>query len=452
MHSMKIEDFIKRGESKTLEFKENANSKAKILSTVIAFSNTSGGRIIVGIQDKTHHVLGVLNPHEVAESLVSMIHDTVEPRIIPNVEVIPFRNKHLIVLEIYPSPNRPHFERTQGKQKSTYIRIGSTTRLADQELIKTIERSTLTRSFDEEICPGATLDDIDLDYAKEVFLPHRQINAKELCSLGALSKDREIMAPTVGGMLLFSKERLKYFPDAWVQIGSFEGTNKAKIIGTNKITSYFPQAIDECLNILKSNIRVGLTIQEVRHEEVWEIPKIALREAIVNAIVHTDYSLRGAPTRIAIFSDRIEIENSALLLGGLSIDDIKSGVSKLRNPVLGRVFFELGIIEQWGSGVTRMTQACKEAGLGEPVFEEIGARIRVTFYKKKVQDRRIDDVDSAILDFIRQNRSASTHEIVSLIELSRRTAINRLARLVSSGLLIEIALSPNDPKKRYELP
>jgi len=449
---MKVEDFIKRGESKTLEFKENANSKARILSTVIAFSNTSGERIIVGIQDKTHHVLGVLKPHEVAESLVSMIHDTVEPRIIPNIEVIPFRNKHLIVLEIYPSPNRPHFERSQGKEKSTYIRIGSTTRLADQELIKTIERSTLTRSFDEEVCPGAILEDIDLDYAKEVFLPHRQINAKELGSLGALSKDKEIMAPTVGGILLFSKERLKYFPDAWVQIGSFEGTNKAKIISTYKITSHFPQAIDECLNILKINIQVGLNIQEVRHEEVWEIPKIALREAIVNAIVHTDYSLRGAPTRIAIFSDRIEIENSALLLGGLSIDDIKSGVSKLRNPVLGRVFFELGIIEQWGSGVTRMTQACKEAGLGEPVFEEIGARIRVTFYKKKVQDLNLDDVDSAILDFIRKNHSASTHEIVSLIELSRRTAINRLSRLVDNGLLIEIALSPNDPKKRYELP
>ncbi len=151
-------------------------------------------------------------------------------------------------------------------------------------------------------------------------------------------------------------------------------------------------------------------------------------------------------------TDRIEIENSALLLGGLSIDDIKSGVSKLRNPVLGRVFFELGIIEQWGSGITRMSQACKEAGLGEPIIEEIGARIRVTFYKKKVQDLSIDNVDRAIMDFIHKNRSVSTHEIVSLIELSRRTAIKRLSRLVGNGLLVEIALSPNDPKKRYELP
>ncbi len=449
---MRVEDYIKLGESKTLEFKENANSKAKILATVIAFSNASGGRIIVGIQDKTHHVLGVSSPHEVAESLVNMIHDSIEPRIIPNIEVMSFRNKHLVALEIYPSPNRPHFIRAQGKQNSTYIRIGSTTRLADQELVKIIERSALIQSFDEEICPGATLDDIDLDYTQEVFLPHRKVASKELISLGVLSKVRETITPTVGGMLLFSKERLRYFPDAWIQIGSFEGTDKTKITNTHKVTSPFPQAIDECLNILRNTIRVGLSIQEVRHEEVWEIPKIALREAIINAIVHTDYSLRGAPSRIAIFTDRIEIENSALLLGGLSIDDIKSGVSKLRNPVLGRVFFELGIIEQWGSGITRMSQACKEAGLGEPIFEEIGARIRVTLYKKKVQALNIDDVDRTILEFIHKNRSVSTHEVVSLVGLSRRTAITRLARLVDNGLLIEIALSLNDPKKRYELP
>ncbi len=91
-----------------MAFKENANSKAEIVSTVIAFSNTSGGRIIIGIRDKTRHVIGVSSPHELAESLVSMIHDAVEPRIIPNIEVIPFRNKHLVALEIYPSPNRPH--------------------------------------------------------------------------------------------------------------------------------------------------------------------------------------------------------------------------------------------------------------------------------------------------------------------------------------------------------
>lgn len=121
MHSMMIEDYIVQGESKTLEFKENFHAKAKILATTIAFSNTSGGRIIIGIQDKTKHVIGVDNPHKIGEAIANMLHDTVEPRIIPNIEIIPFRNTHLVVIEVYPSSMRPHFERGKGKDLSTYI-------------------------------------------------------------------------------------------------------------------------------------------------------------------------------------------------------------------------------------------------------------------------------------------------------------------------------------------
>jgi ATP-dependent DNA helicase RecG len=189
---MKVEEFLRLGESKTVEFKENASSNAKILSTAIAFSNTSGGHIIVGVEDKTHHVLGVSNPHELAESLASMIHDAVEPRIIPNIEIIPFRKTYLVVIEVFPSASRPHYERSRGKERSTYIRIGSTTRLADQELLKLIEHSVLTRSFDEEECPRATLEDIDLDYARKLFEPKHKIDINQLVSLGALVKDREI--------------------------------------------------------------------------------------------------------------------------------------------------------------------------------------------------------------------------------------------------------------------
>jgi len=112
-------------------------------------------------------------------------------------------------------------------------------------------------------------------------------------------------------------------------------------------------------------------IGPVRHADRWTMPLVALREAIVNAIVHADYAQSGAPIRVAVFDDRIEIENPGLLPLGLTIEDIQKGVSKLRNRVIGRVFHELGLIEQWGSGIQRMTAACREAGLPTPVFEEI---------------------------------------------------------------------------------
>jgi len=448
---MDIEEIIRHHEGKTLEFKENSSAKAKILSTAIAFANTSGGDIILGVQDKTRYVIGIEDPHKVAEALANLFHDAIEPRIVPNIEVIPYRNKHLVLIKIYPSSLRPHFERAKGKLKSTYIRIGSTTRQADQDLLNVIERSVTPKAFDEELCYEASCEEIDITTASQFFEPHKKLSQNHLLSLGIFAKDRERLIPTVGGMLLFSSNKLKYFPDAWIQFGVFEGIEKNKIVQTQKITSLLPQAVDETITCIKKNMRIGLSIKDVRHEEIWEIPKIALREAIVNALVHTDYSLRGAPIRIAVFEDRIEIENTALLPWGLTLEDLKSGVSKLRNPVIARVFHELGLIEQWGSGIKRMTHACEEAGLTAPMFEEIGPRIRVTFYKKRVKLTNIDPVDKQILELMKKQGLLSTQEITSAVGLSRRSIITRLARLVDKGLIVEVSQSSTDPKKKYVL-
>lgn len=448
---MKIEDVIKLPEGKTIEFKENAESRAKILATVIAFSNTSGGRIIIGVKDKTKQLVGINNPQELSEALVNMIHDSVEPKLLPNLEVISFRNKHLIIIEIYPSALRPHYERSKGKLKSAYIRIGPTTRLADSDLLKAIERSALPKTFDEELCYESSCEEIDLREVAQLFTHQRKLTTNDLVTLGVYAKDRETLIPTVGGVLLFSKNRLKYFPDAWVQLGVFEGKDKREILSNQKITGSLPETVDEAMSFIKKNLRVGLKIENIKHTEVWEIPRVALREALINAIVHTDYSLKGAPIRVAIFSDRIEIENSGLLLWGLTIEDLKMGISKLRNPVIARAFNELNLIEQWGSGIRRMIGACEEAGLPPPLFEEIGPRIRVTFFKQQIRKATIDTVDEKIINFLKERGPLPTHEIEKLIGLSRRTVINRMAQLVNKGVIVEISTGPTDPKKLYTL-
>ena len=448
---MKLEAYLKQGEGKTLEFKENANPQSKIVATAIAFANTSGGRIIIGVDDKTHYVMGVNNPHSVAESLANLLHDTIEPRLIPNIEVIPFRNTHVVVIEIYPSQLRPHFEKSKGKLKSAYVRIGSTTRIAGEEILLAIERSARKASFDKELCSKATEADLDVLYIQEILGRRKPITKRDLINFDILTKERDTLTPTIGGILLFSSHRLRFFPDAWVQIGLFEGRDKSNILSTHRVTSFLHEMIDESLNHIKNHLRVGLKIEDIHHEEVWELPKVALREAITNAIIHTDYSLRGAPIRIAIFDDRVEIENSAVLLGGLTLDDMQSGVSQLRNRVIGRVFQEIGVIENWGSGIERMMSSCRNAGLFSPRFEEIGSRIRVTFYRTKQSAPRQDAIDQKILEFIKEKGSASTQEIVEVIGLSRRATITRLAKLVEGTLLKEIALNPKDPKKRYEL-
>lgn len=445
-----IEDLIKKNEGATLEFKENIKS-ASLIPTIIAFANTSGGRIIIGINDKTRYITGIQDPHQNSENIINQIHDAIEPKILPNIEVIPYRNTYVISIEIYPSPLKPHYIKSKGKEKSTYIRIGSTTRLADDALLSVIERSKKIKSYDEELYYAANCEDIDFASVSQFFAHQKTLLKNDFISLGILSKEGKELIPTTAGILLFGKNRLELFPDAYIQIGVFGDTTRDKILNSQKITSFFPQAIEEALSFIKRHVRVELKIEDIRHQEFWEIPKIALREAIINAVVHTDYSLKGSPIRLAIFDDRIEIENSALLLSGLTFEDLKNGISKIRNPIIARIFNELGLIEQWGSGINRMINICKEAGLKEPKFEELNSRIRVTFYKEKITQPTLDSVDKKIVKLLGSYGPLSTHQFSECLNISRRSIINRLARLRSNGQIIEIAQTPNDPKKQYSL-
>lgn len=200
---------------------------------------------------------------------------------------------------------------------------------------------------------------------------------------------------------------------------------------------------------MRRNISREALIGAVRRVDHWAFPPLAVREAVINAVVHSDYSQRGAPIRIAVFDDRLEIENPGLLAFGLTIDDIRRGVSRLRNRVIGRVFDELGLIEQWGSGIQRMTAACVDAGLAEPTLEEIGGRFRVTLSGAPNAVARLDPLDRAILEALDQSNGSGTSAIARAVAISPRATRTRLARLVDRGFAVEIGSGPNDPKRRY---
>jgi predicted HTH transcriptional regulator len=134
---------------------------------------------------------------------------------------------------------------------------------------------------------------------------------------------------------------------------------------------------------------------------------------------------------------------------GLRVEDLFQGISKLRNRVIGRVFHDLGLIERWGSGVQRMTAACRAAGLSTPVLEEIGTRFRVTLRTDRVAEATIEKTDQAILEALGEGEGQPTSEIARVIGLTPRATRTRLAKLVERGLAREVGTSPQDPRRRY---
>ena len=440
---------LRKPEGKTLEFKRDLSSPDRFLRAVVAFANTAGGTVLIGVEDGSGHVRGVTDPLALEERVASLISDSIRPRLLPDIEILSYRNKQLLAVRVYPSPARPHFIARAGLDAGVYVRVGSTNRRADAELVAEMQRFGRGESFDERPMPALDAEALDMQAAIELFAPTRKLTRKNLETLRLLVPYQGRLTPTAGGELLFGRDRLSHFPDAWLQVGRFDGTDKATILDHADIKTPLVQAIDEAIAFVEKHALRGAEINGLRRHDRWNAPPAAVREALVNAVAHTDYSQQGAPIRIAIFDDRLEIENPGLLPFGLTLDDLPLGVSKLRNRVIGRVLHELGLVEQWGSGVQRMLAACRDSGLPAPIWEEIGFRLRVTIRTRTTDEPEVDSTDRAILDLLKAGEGRSTREIAGTIGRSPRATRTRLAKLVSRGLVREVGTGPKDPRRRY---
>ena len=349
------------------------------------------------------------------------------------------------------------------------MRVGSTNRRADADLLAEMQRFARGESFDEQPMPEFDSEAIDFRAASESFSDFRKLTEGDLDVLRLYTTHQGRRVPSVGGLLLFGRDRLARFPDAWIQAGRFAGTDKADILDHVDLRMPLPEAIPAAVAFIERHMAAGVDIGPVRREPRWTLPPVAIREALVNAVAHADYSQRGAPLRVSIFDDRLEVENPGLLPFGLTLEDLPRGVSKLRNRVIGRVFHELRLVEQWGSGVQRMLAACRDRGLPAPVWEEIGNRLRVTMRRAlqvagslrdgpqgytasaggPVEALTLGATQRAILNVLDSRDGLSTHQIAEGIGLSTRATRTRLKQLVDRGLVVEIGRGPHDPKRKY---
>lgn len=443
---------LKQPEGKSLEFKRDLSSPDGVLRSVVAFANTAGGTLLIGVEDKTRHVRGVKEPLAMEERLASMISDSIAPRLIPELEILRWRRStHVLAVQVYPSSQRPHYLKAGGFESGVFVRVGSTNRRADAEMIEELRRFARGESLDEQPLPELDSEALDFRVASELFAPLRRLKRSDLETLKLITRYQGRKVPTVGGVLLFGQKRQQYFPDAWIQAGRFLGKDRARIGDSVEIRRHLPLAVEEAIAFVRKHDTRAAEIGSVRRTDRWGLPSAAVREAVINAVVHADYAQRGAPIRVSIFDDRLEVENPGLLPFGLTIDDLHYGISKLRNRVLGRVFHDLGLIEQWGSGIQRMITSCQDAGLATPLLEEIGTHFRVTLHVTRKHPLRVDQVERAILDVLSAGKGLSTQQIAIKIKRSPRATRTRLLTLVTRGLVVEVGTSPQDPRRQYFL-
>lgn len=448
---MMLEELLSLPENKTLEFKENTNSLSGIIKTIVAFANTAGGTLVIGVEDKTKKVVGVSNILMEEERLTSAIADSITPLLIPNIEIQTFRKFEVIIMNI-PHMTGPYFVKSAGPQKGVYVRFGSTNRVVDETMLTSMKLLSQNKSFDELPYIHEKKVEMDWDEIKKLFKKRQKaVNLQKAKIMGLMAEHAGKDYLSYGGIILFGKDRLKMFPDAIIRCARFLGITRSNINDQADIESYPVQAIDEAIRFIERNTSKKAEIGRIYRSDIPEYPPLAVREAIINAVLHADYSLKGSTITIAIFDDRMEITNPGGLVFNQTIAKALCGSSIIRNRVIAHTFRELNIIERWGSGLQRMIQACAQRGLQLPKFEEQDNQFRVTLYSNLESKANLSKEDNDFIDYLKKEKKLNTKEAAEFWKIAPRNALVRLKRLVDIGLIGKVGTSPKDPKSKYVL-
>lgn len=437
-------------ESSVLEFKREVPKNDQIIKTVIGFCNQKGGEIVIGV-DNDGTIVGV--PEEAVtqlrEYLDKSIYDATYPAIIPRIFSQRFGEKIVVFIRVSEGMNKPYHIKAEGIRKSTYIRIGRTTSLAKPETIDELKWQSRpgSMSYDAMAVYDATIGDLDFDKF-ETFLKSRRhvpkgpINIQELLrAYYLITEERGYEYPTVAGILLFGKDPQRFLPEAFTVCTEYSGLEGRNVLShINCMGTLFEQYF-KAYTFVIDRLAYSFTIAGMKREEILEIPEVAIREAIVNAIVHRNYHI-SASIKISIYGNRVEIFSPGDFPGQLTQDNLRCGISYIRNNVITRVFQEIGYIEKLGSGITAIFESFEKRGLEEPQVAEganfVKAILPRSSAKTKNSEVFSDDELQRILRLFKTSSELSMSDIIEQTRLNRATAGRRVASLVENGLIKKI--------------
>ncbi len=422
---MDVKEIIREGESETVEFKEGLNIR-EILETVCAFANSKGGVIIIGVSDDGA-IRGINIGKGTVESIVNSITNEIRPKIYPEVSVLFVDGKGIIKVVVPEGDKKPYFYKERA-----YKRVGKSNVKMDPEEItrKIIEREKIWEFVERRIT--GRFEDLDLQKVKE-FMRRMLIvrktkfvgDEKELLKKLNVLEDGKV---NLAGILLFGKNPQEKMPYACIKAMRKIGN---EITDEELIEGRLDEQIEGALDFVRRHIPKEIRIEKSKRIEEWIVPEEIIREIIVNAVVHRDYSI-PSPILLKYVDDEIVIINPGGLLPPLKVEDLyrKDHPSILRNPIIGRALFLLGYIEGWGEGTTRIIEICKDKGIPIPKFED---RDGFFYVKIKVYREELDEREKEVLKMA--HRGVTSRQISKKLGISERTAREILRKLYERGIL-----------------
>ena len=469
---LELVNFIQKTkcESNTIEIKSAKVDCPKLFDTLSSFSNQSGGgTIIFGIDEREDYsVCGVYDAADLQKKIMEQSIQ-MEPELRPLCTVVDIDGKTVVCAEIQEIDNfqKPCFYRGAGRLKGSYIRVGDGDRRMTEYEVYSYE--AFKKKIHDELRTNdrADINEIRTDYLKKylIELPLKKSNLAalpedKLCAIQGFTADDK---PTLTGIMLFSLYPQAFYPQLCVTAVSVAGTEIGnssdvgeRFIDNVKIDGTITQMLDSALQFVKRNMKVKTIIDPDtgKRADKADYPIIAVRELIINALVHRDYSIHTdtTPITIRMFSDRLEIENPGGLYGRMTLDQLGKVSADTRNPFLAGALEIMEITENRYSGIPTVLAAMKEAGLSAPKFESERGVFRVTLYNSGYVSAPADNSEEAkLLNFCKTPRSRAELSDFYEGQLSINYVMTKLVHpLIADGRLkMTLPDKPKSKNQRY---
>ena len=421
-------------ESQTVEYKQNWHNE--YLKVVSAFANSIGGDLYIGLDDQGKS-FGLKNVKKLLEDIPNTIRNKLG--ILPSVELVRKNRKDIIKISILPSSVPVS---CNGKY---YMRSGSTVQeLRGKELADFLIRKTgiaWDDAFEDrgnwDFLEKSTIEDFKRFAVDRIPSIVREKDFVTILKKLNLIENQHLKRAAI---MLFGREVQRFYSHACVKIGRF--LTDTDIQTTDIVKGNLFQQLENALEILRSKyLQSKIKFEGIHRRDILEYPYEALREAIINALIHRDYQ-SFSQIQIRVYPDKLIIMNAGSLPPEVPVESLKTNhLSKPRNKLLAETFYYAGFIEAWGRGTLKIMEKCAEQGLPEPDFKEENGVMTVFFYKDKWNEENLKNLGlnkrqiKAVL-FVKERGKITNKNIQELFKVSRETATRDLIFLLEKDILL----------------
>ena len=429
-----------------MKLQENLTTELKrvfvdeVKKTVIAFANTDGGKIYLGVEDDGT-AIGINDLDETMLKCTNAIREGIRPDvgIFCKCRTETYEQKKIVVIEVQKGTASPYYLSAKGlRPEGVFVRQGSSSVPASETAILKMIKETDGNDY-ESI--RSLNQDLTFEYAAKVFDRNDlELGTSQMKTLGIINN--ESVFSNLG--LLISDQT-----DQTIKLAVFEGTDKRIFKDRFEFTGSLLKQLDDVYATLNRYNRTKADFKDLYREDKRDYPVEALREVLLNTIIHRDYSIRGS-SLISIFDDRIEFISLGGLVKGISYDDIMLGVSVLRNKQLGNLFYRLNLIEAYGTGLPKIRSCYAESSV-KPIIEISQNAFKVTLPNlnnsvEKENDALSTNEQEGYKLFVK-DKILTRKQIEENLKISQPSAVNLLNSLVRKKLIRRVEKGKNTKYK-----